>query len=951
MIVRRRTALRGSVSTVIAALFASAAHAQSAPANTQSVPDVETIVVTGSRLQGGFAAPTPVTAVGAKAIEEKAPSQIIDVLYDLPSVRIDSGPGQNLRFAITQTIGYVSNVNLRGLGSGRTLVLVNGYRQVRSSLGGTFDSTRIPVGMVDRVDVVTGGASAAYGSDAVAGVVNFVLKENMNGVQGSVQYGMTTAHGDNKQLTANFAAGGSYLDGRARYIVGVDYTDGNGVDPIYSRSWGAAEPGLLTYPTTRPADIPAQVWTTGVELANAYRGSIINTGPLKGTAFDDAGNPFAFQYGTVVNNVMTGSTSHYGYNPLGHFNLANPVSRATAMGRSSFDVTDDVTAYADIAYTTISSGGQTGLTSIPAINISISNPFIPAATRAAMVAANQQSITVGWLGDALNPRKTGPAYIAENKNYVSQVNAGLRGNVFEDWNWDFNFSYGIANNDLDNLSKPHVPNFLAAVNAIAGPNGQPICGPIATNPNLSADQRALVMPDCVPYNLFGMNAASEAARSYVGRVTRLEQEARQTSIAVNLSGQPFSTWAGPVELAVGGEHRSDKIEQVGEGIDSSAFNFGGTTTFSGQEKVTEGYVEVGVPLLRDVPFASSFDFNGAVRQTEYSISGGATTWKAGLTYDVNDVLRFRATKSRDIRAPNLVELYNVGAKGTTNNVRNPFNNVVGQLYSIGSGNTNLKPEVADTWTGGAVVQVNDGPLAGFKASLDYYTISIDGIVAAVGALNTVTRCFNGLQEYCSAITFDNTPFGIAVVRTQQFNLNKLETDGFDAEVSYRVPLDALPGSLPGSLDLRLLGGYVRTLATTELSGVRTNRSGTTQGLPRYSVNMTASYSLDRFSAQLRGRYFSKMKADPNLVGPDDPAYSPTLANSVSKNMWPAMVYWGLGVQYNVHRTTKGGVQVFANIDNLFDKDPPAFAAIAFSQGTQVYDLLGRMMRVGVRLTM
>jgi outer membrane receptor protein involved in Fe transport len=949
MLNRTRRTLLGSASTAILALLAGAASAQSTSA-ASAAADVETIVVTGSRLQGGFAAPTPVTAVSAKAIEEKAPSQIIDIIYDLPSVRMDSGPGQNLRFAITQTIGYVSNVNLRGLGSGRTLVLVNGYRQVRSSLGGTFDSTRIPVGMVDRVDVVTGGASAAYGSDAVAGVVNFILKDTLDGVQGSVQYGMT-GHGDNKQLTANFAAGGGFLDDRARYNVGVDYTDGKGVDPIYARSWGALEPGLLTHPTTRPADVPAQVWTNGVELSNAYRGSLIVSGPLKGTAFDDNGNPFPFQYGTVVNNVMTGTTSHYGYNPLGHFNLANPVSRLTTMGRGSFDVTDTVTAFADIAYTTIRSGGQTGLTTIPSINISIANPFIPAATRAQMVANNLTTITVGWLGDALNPRKTGPAYIAENHNYVTQMNAGLRGSVFEDWNWDLNFSYGIAKNDLDNLSKPHVPNFLAAVNAVVGPNGQPACGNIDTAPNLSADQRALVMPGCVPYNLFGMNAASEAARAYVGRVTRLEQEARQTSIAVNLAGQPFSTWAGAVELAVGGEHRSDKIAQVGEGIDSSAFNFGGTTTFSGQEKVTEGYVEVGVPLLREAPMASALDFNGAVRRTDYSISGGVTTWKAGLTYDVNDVLRFRGTKSRDIRAPNLVELYNVGAKGTTNNVRNPFNNVVGQLYSIGSGNTNLKPETADTWTGGAVVQVSSGALAGFRASLDYYKISIDGIVAAVGALNTVTRCFSGLQEYCAAITFDNTPFGIAVVRTQQFNLNKLETDGFDAEIAYRVPLDALPGELPGALDLRFLGGYVRTLATTELSGVRTNRSGTTQGLPRLSVNMTASYSLERFSTQLRARYFTKMKADPNLVGPDDPTYSPTLANSVSKNVWPSLVYWSLGAQYNVHKTDRTSVQLFANIDNLFDKDPPQFAPIAFSQGTQIYDLLGRMIRVGVRLTM
>ncbi len=912
---------------------------------------VDAVVVTGSRLAAGFAAPTPVTSVGAVALEQRAATQVLESLYDVPAFKQDSGPNQGLR---TGSGLQVATANLRGLGATRTLTLVNGLRQ---SVG-SYDTNRIPVGLVDRVEVVTGGASAAYGSDAVAGVVNFILNDRLDGLRATAQYGVAE-EGDGKTYQLNFAYGRAFASDKGRVILGADYSDAKGVGNLYSRSWGREEPGLLTPTAAQRAarGLPAQFLSNGVEYATFNTGGIVQSGPLAGTAFGANGAPYQLGFGTLYGTLQQGVTSNYGQTPLGSFYLSQPLKRATSMIRSTYEVTPNLTLFGDVGYTWTHSEGASGVIQYPnaivsTVNILNTNPFIPAATRAAMAAAGVTSIPLGIL--PLNAYNGTSGYKTDNDSYTTQINVGARGKVLENWDWDVAFSHGIVRADVNFLNAPHSPNFAAATYVVAGPNGQPICGPLATNPNLNATTRLLVEPGCVPYNPFGVGSASAEAQKYVSVQTHSLNISRQDTLSANLRGTPFSTWAGPVSVAVGGEFRNEAYSQKHEGYDSRAFAFGGQVSYAGDRDVYEGYVEAGVPLLKDVAFAKSVDFNAAVRRTHYEFSGAVSTYKVGATWDVNDAIRFRATQSRDIRAPGLTELFSVGAQTSGgNNVRNPFNGVAGSILARPSGNIALKPEIAQTFTGGMVFQPKWEWAQGFRASADYYWIKLKGVIASATATDTINRCFAGVQAYCANVAFDSSPYGIAYVTTTTYNLNQLRTSGVDIELDYRVPEDMVP--VPGRFAVRALGSYQKHLTTIDSSGIAVDRAGTGQGVPTWRWVVNFDYKLNAFSGQLQANYSDSLLADPTLIGPDDSRYAATVttaSNTINRNKFPAMVYWNAQAQYDLAERGGYNLQVFANVNNLLDKKPPTFAVATFTGvGGQYmpYDLIGRAFRFGVRI--
>ncbi len=848
--------------SALALMTASGAWAQDAA----PVASVEEVVVTGSRLNNvNFTAPTPVKVMGAEDFARRAPATIGELTNEIPGFQ-STGPTVGTRSS-GNTVGQ-NNPNLRGLGGDRTLVLIDGRRHVPTSAGNTVDTNLIPASLVQRLEVVTGGASAAYGSDAIAGVVNFILNDRLTGFTGNIQYGQSI-YDDNKEISAGLGWGSSFAGGKGHIVLGGDYSKNKGTGDHYAREWGRREPGQIAYGTVRPAGVPFNAYLDGVELSTATPGSIILSGPLKGTAFDNNGVPFQMQYGTVYSSNMVGSTGNYGSDLFARFQIRSPVERGAAFGRVNYDVNDNLTLYLEAGYgKSDNSGGEATTTQINNYIVSRDNPFLPAATRQAMIAANLTTVQIGRYNTDIG------RWYMDGGTVTKRVVAGAKGKVFGDWSWEAYYQHGKTHEDWDIPNMTHIPNLLAAGWVVTGPNGQPQCGSIATNPNLTAVQRAAVVTPCVPFNIFGVGRSTPEGMAYASGLTWSDTDIKQDVVAFSVAGEPFELPAGPVSVATGAEYRKDSIHKVSDPLSNlnSPWSFNNPQSYDGENTVKEAFVEVGAPVLKDLPLIQNLDLNGAVRATEYKISGKVVTWKAGFTWDLNSDFRLRFTQSRDIRAPNLSELF---AKGTysigSTGGRNPFNGVSGAIPNRAGGNPNLGPEKADSMTAGVVFTPTWSWLEGFRASLDYYKIIIRGAVGSVGAQETVDRCFRGFKEYCSAITFDNSALGINVVQVYTYNLNKVANIGYDLDVSYRVPLDKLPGNLPGRLDLRALQTWADDVMTTDTNGIQQDRAGSVAGgIPSITGNYTATYSLDRFLGSIQARYINELKYNTDFIGPNDP---------------------------------------------------------------------------------
>ena len=923
---------------------------QATYAQTAAPPEaaaVEQVVVTGSRLQTGFTAPTPVTVIGAQAMESRAPVTIGEITNDLPAFK-PAGAGQGTRGANNPAAAQ-NNPNLRGLNSNRTLVLVDGRRVVSHNTGNSIDTNMIPTLLVDRLEVVTGGASAAYGSDAVAGVANFILKNKIEGVQGSAQYGFSQ-HGDQKERSFGLATGQSLLDDKLNLILGGEWADSKTNDTYFDRRDGREEWNIVATPTTRAAGLPAQLFVQGAEPSNQTPGGLITAGPLKGTAFGPGGVPYQFQYGTLYGAQMVGSTANPGVNPPGLHPLSTPFERYSGLFRATYDFNDSFSVWGEaaIGHSISQRLGGNNLTS--SLTISRDNPFLPASIRQQLIAANQQTFTLGRINTDTGAFKNGyNSWGITNEMWTRRAAVGARGKFFENWNWDAYASRGKTKLDFVLANNQSNPNVAAAVNAVRDASGRIVCGDINTNPNLTADTRPLVESGCVPWNPFGPQEGSREAYDYINPGNGSLTSIKQTAAGLTIDGEVFDLPAGPVAVAFGVEARKDFLDVHGDFRSvGQVFGFGSTTTYYGENSVKEGFAEIGAPLLKDVAFAKSLDINGAIRRTDYKVSGAVTTWKLGGNWEPNDAIRFRATLSRDIRAPTLNDLFNVGARSLNFNIFNPINGQTGTRNQIGGGNPNLKAEVAKTFTGGIVMQPTWEWSQGLRASFDYYNIKISKAIGAVTSADILQACAKGDQEYCSLITFDNTPYGIALVKTATVNNSSFNTNGIDAEISYRVPTVDF---IPGRFEVRYLHTWVGKYEEVNPQGIAVDRVGSLQaGIARHTANLGITYGQGPFSANLQARYTSKVKYDVTLRSPGQEGYVSTASNSINKNTFPAAVNFNLSAQYNLIQGEGKRLQLFGVINNLLDKDPPrAVSVINFNNGNwNPYDVIGRMFRMGIR---
>lgn len=905
----------------------------------------EPIVITGSRItrRSGFETPTPVTVIGAERLEELGITTVGEALNQVPSFRGTFQPQTANLFA--NNIG-ARFAELRGLGPQRTLVLVDGRRFAPSTALGTVDLNLIPTGLIARTEVVTGGASAAYGSDAVAGVVNIILDNRLEGLRANVQYGISD-RGDDADFLVSVAGGTSLFGGRGHVVFGAEYNEARGTGDCYVRPYCATNQGTITNPTPGVNGLPAILMLGGLNGAAITPGGVINNPvALRGIQFDDNGNPIPFQLGQFWSpNALfmlggTGGQTFYAYTGI---KIKPPVERYALYGHFDYDISDAMRAFLEVSYGRVEGNSVSAQTRDQALTIRNDNPFIPAPILALMAQNNITSFSLGRegldFGRATNFSRTGTFRAA----------AGLSGDIGDAISWDAYYQYGRTSYRQRTTNTQDRLRFAEAVDAVTGPGGTPVCR-INVDANPNNDNAA-----CVPLNLFGQFRSPAAAVDYSFGTALQTTTFTQHVAAANAQITPFRTWAGPVTFAGGVEYRND--EAVGDADPVSqrlGFLTGNATKINGESRVLEGYLEAVVPLARNLPLAHNLELNGAVRRTRYDYTGptsdnefSVTTWKVGGIYQPIEQLLFRVTRSRDIRAPNVSELYALPSS-TQTVLLDPVANTNLSTVTLTAANPNLRPEIARTWTAGVTFQPNWGFLDGLRLSADYFDIDVRDAITRPGTQTVLNRCLAGATEFCGFVVRDPVTNIITQITNPLFNFARLQTRGVDFEALYQLPVG------PGRLTTRVLATYVADLITTDSAGSidRAGQSGypagQTPGVPHWLGDATVTYAQGGFSGTLQLRYIGSGLHDATRIGPEDPRYDPFLPNSTNRNQLPSRTYVNLFIQQDIHRVGRQTMQLFFGVNNLFDSDPPAIHSNNYGSNLVYFDPIGRSYRMAVR---
>ena len=914
----------------------------------------ETIIVTGSRISNpNVTAPSPVLAATQDQLLRQAPSNVADALNQLPIFR-GSNSAATVSTGASPTQG--NYLNLRNLGTNRTLILYDGIRVLPTNATGGVDANILPQLLIKRVDVVTGGASAAYGSDAVAGVVNFVTDKKFEGVKAIGQTGISD-YGDAGSYRFGLAAGTSLADGRL-HIEGsyerfhsnkVSAADRPGYDSFYSFVGGGSE--------TNPFAL-----ITGAEFNTVTAGGVIRGGPLNGTVFLGGDDVKQFEGTPTATSVISTNSDGLPWRAPGA--LAG-LTTDQAFGRIEYELTPRINVHAQGTwaksrnpYTTVSdyrfpgSGAQLRLYS--------GNPFLPASVQDAMTAQNIESVVVGRASLEI------PPFRVDVTNETMIASAGLDG-TFDigdtEAGWDVTYVRSRSTSRNRGMDSRNV-NFFAAVDAVRDSSGELVCRVTITNPDL--------LPGCVPANIVGAGSLSPEAVNFIQDETFWEIENKMDIVAANLRFDPFDLPGGPVSIALGAEPRWQSLLQTSNsdpaidlvaaypgvrGVTSSTTVF--RTTIAGVAEgsvdVKEAYGEIALPLLRDIPGIHSLDLNGAIRVTDYSTSGTVTTWKVGAVYEPVSDLRLRGTLSRDIAAPTLFQLFS-GAQVVTGNILDPHiepNGLAVQANRITRGNPDLAPEVATTWVVGGVY--TPSWLPGFNISADYYDIKVEGAITVLGDAEILSDCEDsqGTAPVCDLIErplpFDNrTPANAATaVNRAPLNLSSLRQRGLDIEANYRFPVGSdARVELRGNVNLLFESSTQQTVDAPILDA-----AGRGYDNQRVRANFSQAYFSGGFSLQLTERY----------IGPSEltlPRATELVFADPEVTRYNPALYVDLNVAQKIGRNQ--ALEVFLNVENLFDKKPPVNGptftnfpvttnpGLFLPYGSQ-YDIVGRYFTAGVRV--
>lgn len=951
------------------ALVATPSFAQEQASETGAETGGAPIIVTGSRIaRPEVDSAVPVVAIGAEAIEADGAQNISDIINELPQVGIGS-TRTNTNFLTSGT--GIATVNLRGLGNSRTLTLVNGRRFISGFAGDSaVDLNNIPTDLIERIEVVTGGSSAVYGSDAVAGVVNFVMKDSFEGFTARGQASITE-QGDNARQYVSVTGGTTFGDDdRGNLMVNFSYDRDEG---LRSRDRDISDEdcsGLICGPAAYSSFAPQ-----GQYQLRGAAGEVRSVLP-GGTA------TFSFNPDNSLALIPGLGTVGFGFNRNAERYISVPLERYMVSSIGNFDLTDNIEVFGEVTWSRVLSNsrlepfaldltGDIYFRDVDPFGIPITNPFIPADVAAAIAAANSDADPNNDVDSISGRRRQNDVFDRSNtvERQTWRVAAGLRGDVGR-FNWETSFVYGHLNdfNASEDIDNNRYRNALNAVRV--GP------GNVVGVDIVCADAAARA-EGCIPLNLFGFNTADPRAAAYVQAVVPKSEEVtnEQYVFSGSITGPLFTLPAGDVGIALGAEYRRESTFNDLDILTNTGGNSGNLIPdLQGKFDVWEVFGEVNIPLLADRPFFDYLGLIGAARYSDYSTVGGVFSWNAGAEWAPVPDIRFRGVYAVANRAPNISELFSapsetfaavsdpcngttatndlgglgaecraipgVAAAITANGV---FEYTLADLQGINGfvgGNPNLQEETAETFTVGAVITPSFIP--GLALTVDYYDIQIEGAIATLGRNNSIQRCLEtDLDVFCDNVIRDATTGFVTTVNGQLINVASFESRGVDVGIRYSTGV-----GIAADDRFQFSGNYTYLIDTT-------TQTDPTEDAVDSAGTFGRTFSTHSFSA--RGTYTVSdvsFSWQTNFL-----SGGPYIRNFVNAN--PAVVALNNIPDYATHDAqlafnVEEGLRFFFNVDNVFDKKPYYLPGAQFGTPTGLetsadFDVIGRRFTAGARL--
>jgi len=981
-------------------------------AQAQDTP-LEEVVVTGSRIaRSDYVANSPLVTVDAESLDTQAGATIGLKLQQMPQFT----PGSNEVTGSGQPTGRAS-VDLRGLGPNRTLVLLDGKRMQPSDAELVVDLNAIPSALINNVEIITGGASAVYGSDAVAGVVNLKLRHDVDGLELHSRHSLAD-EGDAEEANIGALIGGDFADGRGYSITALDYLH-RGSAYFRSREFyrKAFDRGLPPY---GQADLPyGNFVATGTNLPQQ---SVVDQvfaqyGVAPGTvkpgdtlSFNDDGTLFrptgVVNYRGALNDdfVITPDNNlvrNIGADQL----LVAPTQRFSAFNRTEYNLTEDITVYGQAlatrydAYTNFGAAIQNGGWSAA---VPIDNPFIPDDLRTILQSRTDPDapLTLHKLWTVNGP--------VENRlrNQVLQFSAGLNGKFGDSgWTWDIYGSYGTTDISTTvthgGVSVSRVQALLNS-RSVVGADGELVHVPQFIEPNganslvLNPDYATAVndggvtvaspegganpCPDGL--DLFGDEPISESCRDYLMVQPTSRTSLTQKIVEGNVQGGLFDLPAGEVRGVAGFHFRQNGYSSTPSvattGQTSDVLGVFPSLPTSGSTRVKEGYVEALVPILADKPLVERLEMDVAYRYSDYDNSGGVSTYKADFNWSTGGGISLRGGYARAIRAPNVNELFRTPsattgliaydpcnfdspdrtganaeavrdmciAQGVPESLVDDYKFTFVGAPQIVSGNPDVKPEKADSYTVGVVWEFRaDNPLfRQMSVSLDYYDIKVSDAISTVSAAVSFSKCFNldgsnpdldPDNAYCMNIVRDASG-APDTISSPYFNLGGLKTSGVDFQFDWAVQAADLGlGNGGGRFALNLVGNYLRDFQIQSTPGSPWQEYGHTIGYtgvgnkgahPRWKTTTTLSYDDSWGTVGLRWYRVNKMADYTIVTTPDSP--EPGVG---SYNRFDLFGGWNM----------TDSVRLSGGVSNVFDRDPEPLQGRWGQTDSGTYDGVGR----------
>lgn len=948
-----------------------------APGALAQEAELEQIVVTGSRIQRqDFESASPIVTVSSETFEQLGVQNAETLVNTLPQVVPSFSSGNN------NPGGGQAFINLRGLGSVRNLVLVDGKRMTPGNSSGIVDINTIPTGLIERVEVVSGGASAVYGSDAVAGAVNFILKKDFDGVEIGGQYGISE-QGDAQTRSVDITMGSNFADGRGNAVFFASFDDRDDLtkgDRAFSRQATSLTSFFPQGNYFQGANGPTQAAVDALFATYGVGAGLASATDSGGFSFNQDGTLFSVSAGggTVVqnfrgdpNDINVASNffpGRYSYNFEPWNKLIIPQERVSVGANLSYAINDKVEAYSRLLFTNYSSA--TALAPSPAptgsnitnraagafFTVPVANPFVQANPGLLALLNSRTGDAASLPGTGANEDflyrrrfvELGPRLESYERD-VYQVLGGFKGDITDNWKFDVYAGHGKYNSmefQDGNVSVTAVESLLDAPDG-----GASICAG-GLNP-------------------FGAGNLSRECADYVGVLAKNTVRLEQNLAEAVVSGDLFNLPAGAVSAAFGAFWQEQSYEFLPDSVLASGdvAGFNAQDAIIGKVSNTDYFTELYFPLLKDASFAQSLGLTLGYRSSDHSNAGTNDSYKAELDWAVVDSFRVRGSYQRAVRAPNIGELFSPQqednpqvtdpcnfnsavrtgasaaaaralclAQGVPASIIDTYTQTTSQIDALAGGNPDLSEETADTYTVGFVWQPEF--VDRLSLSVDYYNIEVSDVIASISPLTVVNRCFNqddanpnfaSNNFYCNLFGRDSIG-QIQDLLEIQNNLATLRTDGFDVQVDYGFDTPI------GMWGVNLVANYVNAFESQALPGdvfldyVGTIGGSPGEALPDWKATLSLSWTLDTVSAQLRARFIPSMEHENSVdFGSTDPAICEcTSVDSVT--------YVDLTASWRPWEQ----VTLRAGVENLTDEDPQLYEP-AVDSGTDpsTYDVIGR----------